>query len=258
MRRLFAVPEAGYGTEVVALADEMGPGVEPVIFVSEAGYGSEWVFISACPGPGIPLVFAAEGAHNIAHLRGGRQQEPAAPKMVLPNKALLSAEDDMILARLDARWSLAAESEGRNLEQVRLLLEECMLVIDRQWPEPIWAEDVMHKACVAATTLASGPTPGEAAPALKRLAILLTQRDWLFGGHGGYLEAGTAQGVLSLLPVAEQAAAGAAENRAMESSRPAQWAPDPFGRHEFRYWDGVKWTDQVADNGAQSTDEIGS
>ena len=33
-----------------------------------------------------------------------------------------------------------------------------------------------------------------------------------------------------------------------------QWRPDPSGRHQYRYWDGVKWTDQVADNASVSTE----
>ena len=32
------------------------------------------------------------------------------------------------------------------------------------------------------------------------------------------------------------------------------WAGDPFGRHQWRYWDGTRWTDQVADGSTQSTD----
>jgi hypothetical protein len=32
------------------------------------------------------------------------------------------------------------------------------------------------------------------------------------------------------------------------------WHPDPFARHEYRYWDGGAWTDQVSDRGAVSSD----
>ncbi len=32
----------------------------------------------------------------------------------------------------------------------------------------------------------------------------------------------------------------------------ADWYPDPGGVHEHRYWDGVSWTDDVADHGHQS------
>jgi uncharacterized protein YxjI len=40
------------------------------------------------------------------------------------------------------------------------------------------------------------------------------------------------------------------------STTPANWYPDPNGRHEFRYWDGTNWTDHVSDNGVQSTDAL--
>ena len=35
----------------------------------------------------------------------------------------------------------------------------------------------------------------------------------------------------------------------------ADWYPDPFGRHEHRYWDGTAWTANVSSHGKQSTDE---
>jgi len=37
-------------------------------------------------------------------------------------------------------------------------------------------------------------------------------------------------------------------------SMPADWYPDPSGRHEHRYWDGSQWTAHVASHGRQSSD----
>ncbi|HEV7865176.1 MAG TPA: phospholipid scramblase-related protein [Acidimicrobiia bacterium] len=37
-------------------------------------------------------------------------------------------------------------------------------------------------------------------------------------------------------------------------SQPADWYPDPSGRHEHRYWDGSQWTEHVSSHGRQSTD----
>jgi uncharacterized RDD family membrane protein YckC len=37
---------------------------------------------------------------------------------------------------------------------------------------------------------------------------------------------------------------------------PARWAPDPLGRHQYRYWDGAQWTDHVADDGVVATDPV--
>jgi hypothetical protein len=37
-------------------------------------------------------------------------------------------------------------------------------------------------------------------------------------------------------------------------ARPAAWLPDPSGRHEARWWDGLRWTDQVLDRGRVSQD----
>ena len=37
---------------------------------------------------------------------------------------------------------------------------------------------------------------------------------------------------------------------------PAGWKADPTGRHQFRYWDGSHWTENVADAGAQTIDSV--
>ena len=36
------------------------------------------------------------------------------------------------------------------------------------------------------------------------------------------------------------------------------WEPDPTGRHQYRWFDGEEWTDQVADDGVQSVDPVTS
>ncbi|MGH9226619.1 MAG: phospholipid scramblase-related protein [Acidimicrobiales bacterium] len=36
--------------------------------------------------------------------------------------------------------------------------------------------------------------------------------------------------------------------------RAPDWYPDPYGRHELRYWDGSQWTEHVASHGRQGTD----
>jgi hypothetical protein len=36
-----------------------------------------------------------------------------------------------------------------------------------------------------------------------------------------------------------------------------EWRADPFGRHEYRYWDGTTWTEHVSDQGAVNADPVG-
>jgi hypothetical protein len=38
----------------------------------------------------------------------------------------------------------------------------------------------------------------------------------------------------------------------------ASWRPDPTGRHEYRWWDGVGWADEVADGEVVSRAPIGA
>jgi Protein of unknown function (DUF2510) len=46
----------------------------------------------------------------------------------------------------------------------------------------------------------------------------------------------------------------AAAGEASPATPPPMWAADPHGRHQYRYWDGGRWTDYVADNGQESRD----
>ncbi len=36
----------------------------------------------------------------------------------------------------------------------------------------------------------------------------------------------------------------------------ARWLPDPTGRHQYRYWDGGSWTENVYDAGVESRDAV--
>jgi uncharacterized protein YxjI len=40
------------------------------------------------------------------------------------------------------------------------------------------------------------------------------------------------------------------------SETPANWHPDPMGRHQLRYWDGAVWTEHVSNNGITGTDPL--
>lgn len=40
----------------------------------------------------------------------------------------------------------------------------------------------------------------------------------------------------------------------MTEQTPAGWQPDPTGRHEYRYWNGITWSDNVSDVGVVGTD----
>ena len=34
------------------------------------------------------------------------------------------------------------------------------------------------------------------------------------------------------------------------------WLADPAGRHQYRYWDGGNWTENVYDAGVESRDPV--
>ncbi len=56
------------------------------------------------------------------------------------------------------------------------------------------------------------------------------------------------------LPAPGPAATGTTSTQAV----PPGWKADPTGRHQFRYWAGTQWTENVADNGEQSRDAVTS
>lgn len=43
----------------------------------------------------------------------------------------------------------------------------------------------------------------------------------------------------------------------MTNTSPAEWYPDPMGRHEHRWYDGEQWTEHVSSHGRQTTDSLG-
>lgn len=75
---------------------------------------------------------------------------------------------------------------------------------------------------------------------------------------------GVAQPVLGAVPAqavpvpvvapAAQVAAPAAQVAAPAPAVPSGWYPDPSGRHQHRWWDGSRWSNNVATNGQQSVD----
>lgn len=50
-------------------------------------------------------------------------------------------------------------------------------------------------------------------------------------------------------------AGGAAPTPAVAAAAAGQWAPDPYGRHQYRWWDGVQWTGNVSDHGVVGVDQ---
>ena len=100
---------------------------------------------------------------------------------------------------------------------------------------------------VAATLAAGGPT-GPAAPA---------------DGTGGALTTLTAPRVGTSSPEIfrprPQAVApivGSGTTTAQMATLAARWMNDPTGRHQYRYWDGGNWTENVYDAGVESRDPV--
>jgi hypothetical protein len=90
---------------------------------------------------------------------------------------------------------------------------------------------------------------------------------WLGGAAVAAAAALLALRAQSVLPAPVRPAPAAAPTATTTATAPAApsapptappvapgWAADPYGRHQWRYWDGSRWTDQVADGSTQSTD----
>ncbi len=58
----------------------------------------------------------------------------------------------------------------------------------------------------------------------------------------------------SAQPVTAAAASAPSNATVAITHTPAGWYPDPSGRFEMRYWDGLAWTEHVSRQGQQFTD----
>ena len=67
----------------------------------------------------------------------------------------------------------------------------------------------------------------------------------------GFASADPMIGLNSYTAVVKRAAAQYPEPGDVDE---AAWHPDPSGRHERRYWDGLRWTQHVVDGEQQTTD----
>jgi hypothetical protein len=55
-------------------------------------------------------------------------------------------------------------------------------------------------------------------------------------------------------PQAVAPIAGSGTSTALMATLAARWMNDPTGRHQYRYWDGANWTENVYDAGVESRD----
>ncbi len=80
-----------------------------------------------------------------------------------------------------------------------------------------------------------------------------------FSTGGSATRAGHSQvGLATAYRPKQRTSLPAAEGPALAATVPAGWKADPTGRHQFRYWDGTHWTENVADAGVQARDSVNS
>jgi hypothetical protein len=64
-------------------------------------------------------------------------------------------------------------------------------------------------------------------------------------------------GARTVYDIAEKARSRAQERPdSWPAMAPADWLADPTRRHQYRYWDGARWTAAVADGGVRSDDPV--
>jgi hypothetical protein len=84
--------------------------------------------------------------------------------------------------------------------------------------------------------------------------------DGPYGGGGGSTRTATAPvgTVRTYRPQQRTSLPISAPAVSRPTAVPAGWKADPTGRHQFRYWAGSTWTENVADDGEQSRDVVTS
>ena len=73
-------------------------------------------------------------------------------------------------------------------------------------------------------------------------------------GLGSAIAALSGIDVMRAKPTAKQAIPSAPS----PPSAVAAWEADPYGRHQHRYWNGIAWTEHVANSGVGGTDAPGT
>lgn len=74
--------------------------------------------------------------------------------------------------------------------------------------------------------------------------------------RGGAMPLGIGQGRFDYAPVAAASAVASTTMLAVAApALPPSWAPDPSGRHQYRWWDGATWTSLVHTGGVTTTEQ---
>jgi hypothetical protein len=60
--------------------------------------------------------------------------------------------------------------------------------------------------------------------------------------------------LLSIRPQLDRVAAGADPATVVSGSPQSGWYPDPYARHELRYFDGMQWSENVSNGGVPGID----
>jgi hypothetical protein len=119
-------------------------------------------------------------------------------------------------------------------------------------PEPSpWGTTAVEEPAgwgVASTT-APEPTPTTSSPwgDTSGASTSTSTSTSTSGAYGAY-------GAAEPTPAAAPVSTPVTPEPAPVVTTPAGWYPDPSGRFELRYWDGVAWTEHVSRGGQQSTD----
>lgn len=192
--------------------------------------------------------------HDLVESGGAQYDGP-------PDPRLLSEEQSDLQGRMRELWAQVGESGG---DPDALFGCAALSVSGRhhEWPDPRWVENLLMMGGNSAVMLWERNRDRRAALPLPDLAEWVSDLGWFGGGPSGLFEAHEAAAILAAAddcaPAREPEPAARADGPPAEAPTrtPAQWAPDPTGRHQHRYWDGSRWTDHVATDGVQSVDPL--
>lgn len=183
------------------------------------------------------VVAASTVSLFIDSLEFGEFREPAAAGDVV---ALA-----LIVALGAAGVAAASRREREALERERGWDEQFVAPAAPAQLGAAWVRDAA-RAPVTADVAVQGPTGGTPVAAMPTNTFANTA-DQLLSGHPliAPYEPTTA------MPVQreEEVDTGAV-------STVGQWAADPYNRHQFRYWDGARWTQHVQNDGVAAIDPV--
>jgi hypothetical protein len=221
----------------------------PLFVVHDAGLfeplsaGGRWEGRSA--GFSVPIPDLPHTRFRVGKTRGHYVRSPETPTVIDKGDVTITDRRVVFQGRKQVREWAWNKLLGLTHDDKRCAT--AILVTNREKVSGITYEGVEPAHVHLALEVAAAIADGHEADAVSELRGLLKVPAE---------EVGAEEPSPAIAPTAAPSAAPSSPAPAPTPHLPGEWAPDPSGRHQLRWWDGTEWTSHVADNGVTGEDGL--